>query len=280
MNTGNKDAVQWLQESRPQEALAALTEAIRAKPADSRLRVFMAQLLCVLGRWERALTQLDVAAEMDALAVPMKQVYGDAIRCEAVRADVFAGRRTPLVLGQPAQWLAQLIESLRLGAGGQMQAASDARQRAFDAAPALAGQLRTDEAERPFQWIADADMRLGPVLEAFVNGRYYWIPFEHLRRVQLEPPEDLRDAVWMPAHLDLQPQGETLALIPVRYPGSEGSDDGALALSRRTEWQEVYDNVWWGLGQRLLTTDDGSDHALMDLRDIRWQAAEAVAATD
>lgn len=280
MNTNSKDAAQWLQESRPQEALAALTEAVRAKPADSRLRVFMAQLLCVLGRWERALTQLDVAAELDALAVPMKQVYGDAIRCEALRADVFAGRRTPLVLGQPSQWLAELLESLRLAASGQAQAAEDARQRAFEAAPARAGLLRTDAAEASFEWIADADMRLGPVLEAFVNGRYYWIPFEHLRRVQLEPPEDLRDAVWMPAHLELEPQGETLALIPVRYPGSETSDDGALALSRRTDWQEVRTNVWWGLGQRLLSTDDGSDHALMDLREIRWQAADASADAD
>ena len=36
----------------------------------------------LLGQWERALNQLTVAAELDALAVPMKQVYGDAVRCE------------------------------------------------------------------------------------------------------------------------------------------------------------------------------------------------------
>lgn len=271
MNTQAKDAAQWLQESRPVEALAALTEAVRARPGESRLRVFMAQLLCVLGRWERALTQLDVAAELDALAVPMKQVYGDAVRCEAMRAQVFAGQRTPLILGEPPQWLAQLLESLRLHAQGQAQQAEALRQQAFAAAPTQGGTLQTDAGDTAFQWLADADMRLGPVLEAYVNGRYYWVPLQHVARVQLEPPEDLRDAVWMPAHLDLRPAGETLALIPARYPGSEGAPDGALALARRTEWLEAAPGVWHGLGQRVLATD-GGDHALMDIRSITLDA--------
>lgn len=275
MNTTPKDAAQWLQESRPVEALAALTEAVRARPGESRLRVFMAQLLCVLGRWERALTQLDVAAELDALAVPMKQVYGDAVRCEAMRAEVFAGQRTPLILGEPPQWLALLVESLRLSAQpGQTQQAEALRQRAFDAAPGQGGTLQTDAQQVPFEWMADADMRLGPVLEAFINGRYYWVPLEHVAKVQLEPPEDLRDAVWMPAHLDLRPAGETLALIPARYPGSEASEDGALALARRTEWLEAAPGVWHGMGQRVLATE-GGDHALMDIRTITLRAPAA-----
>ena len=37
---------------------------------------------------------------------------GDAIRCELLRAEVFAGQRTPMVFGQPDEWLALLIESL------------------------------------------------------------------------------------------------------------------------------------------------------------------------
>ncbi len=95
----------------------------------------MAQLLCVLGRWERALTQLDVAAELDALALPMKQVYGDAIRCEGLRAEVFAGRRTPLVLGEPPAWLALLIESLRLAGSGDAEQAEALRAAYFDDIP-------------------------------------------------------------------------------------------------------------------------------------------------
>lgn len=272
MSTPSKSAAEWLHEARPIEALFALTEEVRARPGDSRLRVFMAQLLCVLGRWERALAQLDIAAELDALAVPMKQVYGDAIRCEALRAEVFGGRRTPLVLGTPPPWLALLIESLRLVGTGDAARAEALRQLAFDEAPALAGRLEGEDSSETFQWIADADMRLGPVLEAFVNGRYYWVPFERLARLRLEAPEDLRDAVWMPAHLDLNPEGQTLALIPTRYPDSHVCDDGALALARRTEWTQVQPGVWWGLGQRVLATD-GGEHALMDLREVVLEAS-------
>lgn len=249
-------------------ALKALTSEVRAKPGDSKLRVFMAQLLCVIGQWERALNQLTVAAELDALAVPMKQVYGDAIQCEGLRADVFAGTRTPMIFGQPDQWLALLIESLMRQGRGETQLAEDLRQRAFEGAPASSGSI--DGA--PFDWLADADMRLGPVLEAFINGRYYWVPYARLAHIKLEPPEDLRDCVWTPAHLEFENGGETLALIPTRYEGSEKSSDGNLQLARKTEWRELRPEVWAGLGQRTLGSNEG-EFALMDVREILFDAA-------
>lgn len=254
----------------PAGALQALTQEVRAKPADSRLRVFLAQLLCVTGQWERALNQLNVAAELDALAVPMKQVYGEAIRCEGLRAEVFAGTRTPMVFGQPDEWLALLLESLLRRGRGEDTLAEDLRQRAFEGAPASAGRLDG----QPFEWLADADMRLGPVLEAYVNGRYYWVPFARLAQVKLEPPEDLRDCVWMPAHLQFENGGETLALIPTRYEGSEKSADGQLQLARKTEWRELTGEVWAGLGQRVLGSSE-AEHGLMDIREIVFEPAPA-----
>ncbi|RYZ01373.1 MAG: virulence protein SciE type [Comamonadaceae bacterium] len=256
------------------DALQALTQEVRAKPADSRHRVFLAQLLCVLGQWPRALNQLTVAAELDALAVPMKQVYGDAVRCEGLRAEVFAGTRTPMVFGEPLIGLALLIESMLRQGRGEPAMAEDLRQRAFDAAPASAGTIDGT----PFEWLADADMRLGPVLEAFVNGKYYWIPYARLAQVKVDPPEDLRDCVWLPAHLQFENGGESLALIPTRYPGTEQSTDGDLLLARKTEWRELHPEVWAGLGQRVFGSDAG-DHALMDVREIVFANAATSAAT-
>ena len=51
-------SAELLQAADPAGALQALSEEVRARPGDARLRVFMAQLLCVLGQWERALNQL------------------------------------------------------------------------------------------------------------------------------------------------------------------------------------------------------------------------------
>src|SRR5262245_319275 len=244
----------------PAAALAHLQEQVRAKPSDFKLRTFLFQLLCVLGQWERALNQLDVASNLDPTAIAMSQMYGDAIRCEAIRADVFAGKKSPMIFGQPDQWLALLIESLLVG---QSERSNELRARAFDEAPMTEGTIDG----KPFAWIADADSRLGPVLEAIINGRYYWLPFSRLLKIELEPPEDLRDVVWMPARLEFENGGASVALIPTRYAGSQNSPDGLIALARKTEWEEIGPDAHRGLGQRIIATDT-DEMPLMEIRTI------------
>jgi type VI secretion system protein ImpE len=112
-------------------------------------------------------------------------------------------------------------------------------------------------------------MRLGPVLEAVVNGRYYWVPFNRLSRVSIEAPADLRDVVWTPAHLLLENGGEAYALVPTRYAGTETRDDGALLLARKTRWEEPRPGTFCGVGQRVLSTDTG-EVSLMDVREISF----------
>ena len=259
----------------PRAALTQLTAAVRAKPADAPLRIFLAQLLCVLGQWERAHTQLNVLADLDKEAVPMRETVGHAIRCELLRAQVFAGKRTPMVFGQPDPWLALLLESLLQHGQGQAALAEDLAGRAFEAAPAVAGTLDGTA----FEWIADADSRLGPVLEACVNGRYYWVPFSRLAKVTFEAPADLRDCVWTPAQFLFHNGGETVALVPTRYVGSEASADGAICLARKTLWSDEGDDVQYGIGQRVLATDV-DEVPLMEIRSISLrQVAASEAAT-
>jgi type VI secretion system protein ImpE len=256
-------AEQSLRNGDPAAALAHLQEQVRAKPADPRLRIFLFQLLCVLGQWERALNQLDVASGLDTEALAMAKTYGDAVRCEAIRNDVFDGKKSPMIFGQPDQWLALLIESLLEAGRGAHARSQDLRTQAFEEAPSSAGDIDG----RPFAWIADADSRLGPVLEAVINGRYYWVPFVRLVKVQIEPPEDLRDIVWMPAHLQFGNGGESVALVPTRYAGSDDAADGLIALARKTIWEEMAPDIYRGLGQRIFATD-GEETPLMEVRTI------------
>jgi type VI secretion system protein ImpE len=259
----------------PAAALAQLQEQIREKPADAALRVFLFQLLCVRGEWERALNQLKVACGLDASALAMAQMYGEAVRCEAIRKDVFDGKKAPMVFGEPEQWLALLIESLLVGGRGDLSQSAELRARAFEEADTSSGDING----QPFEWVADADSRLGPVLEAVINGRYYWVPFSRLAQVKLEEPEDLRDLVWMPANLQFENGGEMLALIPTRYPGSEASDDGLIALARKTVWQEVAPDTHHGLGQRLIATDV-ADVPLLELRTLVVRAGSGAAGAE
>ena len=115
---------------------------------------------------------------------------------------------------------------------------------------------------------ADGDSRLGSVCEVIANGQYYWLPFESCSGIITEAPSDLRDLVWAPAELLLPNQGRVPALIPTRYPGTaESTADNAdqLRQSRGTEWIEHGEDVWFGLGQRVWTSDTG-EHPLLNTR--------------
>lgn len=256
-------AVDSLREGNLEECLRQLQDQVRGDPANAKHRIFLFQLLAVMGQWERALNQLNVAGELDAAALAMVQTYREAIRCEVLRGEIFAGKRLPLVLGEPEEWFALLLEAQHLQAQGLHEQARSLRERALGAAPATPGTI--DGA--PFAWIMDGDTRLGPVLEVVVNGRYYWVPFQRIRSVQVEPPEDLRDLVWMPAHFVWANGGEAAGFIPTRYPGSEGSADPDVRRARRTEWLEESGGAFSGLGQRMLCTDAG-EYPLMEVRSI------------
>ncbi len=262
-------AEQTVREGNPTAALAGLQDQVRSDPANAELRVFLFQLLSILGQWGRAMNQLNVAGELDDGTLAMVQTYREALNCERLRAEIFAGRHTPLVLGKPAQWVALVMEALKLSAEGRHAEAEALRGEAFETAPETAGTID----EQAFAWIADADMRLGPQLEVIVNGRYYWVPFERIREIHIEEPADLRDLVWMPAHFTWANGGEAVGLIPARYPGSESSDDPLIQMARKTEWVEQEGNLYTGLGQRLLATDT-DEFPLMDVRVITLDTAD------
>ncbi len=262
------DAREILRSGDPRGAFEQLKQEVRKAPRDVRLRTFLFQMFCVFGEWHRAVTQLSAAAELDAIALPMAQAYRAAIRCEIMRERVFAGSRAPTVFGDPADWMSLLIEANRLLAGGHSAQAAGLRDTAFEQAPAVAGTI--DGAR--FEWIADADPRFGPMLETLIDGKYCWVPFPTIARIDIEAPADLRDSVWMPAHFVWTNGGETLGFIPTRYPGSEKDPD--LALARRTDWVDRGDDWFTGLGQRMFATDIG-EHAVMDIRQILFDVPPA-----
>ncbi|TNJ42372.1 type VI secretion system accessory protein TagJ [Phaeobacter sp. B1627] len=260
-------AQEHLKESDPAAALTALQDEVRKDPSNAKLRIFLFQLLCVLGDWKRAVTQLKLSADMDSAATTMAQAYREAIICEVYRDKVFKGEKDPLIFGEPQEWLALLIQAQKAQATGNIQQAADIRARAFDAAPAVSGEINGTR----FDWIADADSRLGPVLEVIVNGRYFWMPFAQIETLELEEPADLRDSVWMAGTLTPKEGGALAVLVPARYPGSAEAG-GKAALGRETNWTDLGADTFSGLGQRVLATNV-EDVALMDLRLLKMDGS-------
>ncbi|MFK5949736.1 MAG: type VI secretion system accessory protein TagJ [Methylococcales bacterium] len=249
------------------DALQTVQQQVRSNPADPKLRVLLCQLQLILGQWDKARTQLDVLKELDPMSQFMVQTYQQVLVCEDIRRDVFAAKRSPIVFGEPEPWIALLLEALRVEVEGKVEAASKLRAEALEKATVISGSIDNE----CFEWIADSDSRLGPMLEAVVNGQYYWVPFHRLSLIQLTAPEDLRDFAWLPAQFVWANGGEAFGFIPSRYSGSEDSSDSFIQLARKTEWQEISPESYKGLGQRMMTTDK-NDYPLLDIREIKFNS--------
>lgn len=271
-------AQELLKQGKPAEALTALQDHVRKSASSAKERVFLFQLLSVLGRWDRALTQLNVAADLDKANEMMAKVCREALQCEALRAAVFKGEKSPLVFGEPEEWLGQMVQAAKLSGQGHAGAAAQMRAKALEAAPGVAGAItvaqvgadgKSKEKEEAFEWAADADSRLGPMIEAVIQGKYYWVPMHRIRLMTIEAPSDLRDVVWLPVSFTWTNGGSMVGLLFTRYPGSESSGDGPVQLARKTDWSDDGSGASIGIGQRTLMTDAG-DYPLLSVRSLRF----------
>jgi type VI secretion system protein ImpE len=261
------DAASHLKEGRLEESLAALMDAIRQKPEDHSLRVFLFQLASVLGQWDRSLTQLRLVETMNPETEWLGKAFQQVVQAEFVRSQVFAGKVAPLLFGEPEEWMGWFIQALKLAVNGNLAEAKTLREQALEAAPANPGGADG----RPFEWIMDADPRLGPFLEVIIGGSYYWVPFSRIRQIRTEKPKDLRDLVWIAANFTWSNGGEMAGHIPARYAGTELQSCNELKLARRTDWVSQSDGSQFGLGQRLLATDT-EDIPVLELRHLEFAA--------
>jgi type VI secretion system protein ImpE len=255
------DASELLRQGKLKESLEALQNQIRNDPSNPKLRVFLFQLLCVMGQWERALTQLAVAAEVDPKTLLMKEVCEKAVQCEALRKEIFAGKKMPLVFGQPQEWVGWMIQANQQSAQGHYREAQELRDKALEAAPAVAGHINASA----FEWVADADPRLGPILEAMIEGRYFWIPLQNINQIKIDKPVDLRDVVWAPANFVWSNGGAAVGFLFARYPGSDTYEDNLVKLGRKTEWIEQGGNFAVPVGQRLFATNE-AEYPMLEVR--------------
>ena len=256
-------AEQSIQSGNLADALTRLQSTIRDDPSNPSKRIFLFQLLCVKGDWERALTQLNVAAELDNNALLMAQTYRELLLCEGFRTQVFEGKRAPLVFGEPPPWIGLMVQALGLSAAGNGAGAKALVDEAFEKVATRSGTIDDQE----FDWMSDADMRIGPIIEAIINGKYYWVPIGAIAEMSLSAPEDLRDLVWLPTEFKWTNEGSSPGFIPSRYPGKDTLSDDQTALGRKTDWVDLGDDFFTGVGQKMFTTNE-ADYPILQTRHI------------
>jgi type VI secretion system protein ImpE len=227
------------------EAIQALTAEVRRNPLDSRNRIFLFELLCFAGDFDRGEKQLEVLAQGGGNAELGALFYRAALHAERERR-LFFHNKTYL---QSAEAVSHT-------------------------------QLSGTFNGKPFQTITDADPRIGPRLEVFLAGRYLWVPFEHIVSIQMQPPKRLRDLLWAPALVMNGPgfEGRDLGevIVPVLSPFTSTHPDDAVRLGRATVWEEQ-EGVEVPFGQKMLLIDD-EEIPLLELRKLECKAATKEAA--
>jgi type VI secretion system protein ImpE len=264
---GTEKVQEPMRSDRVAEEVSAIQARVRAFPDDSQAREKLFHLYCVTGQWDRAKTQLRTLSDLNKGVRKLAPLYDTLLQAESQRQAVLAGKAKPTIFGEPEEWIAWQVRILELLSRNEGASAAELRDKAWGAAPNSPGSIDGEA----FDWIADADGRLGPVLEAIVDGLYYWVPFIRIQSITMEQPKTLGDLVWARAVFQWRGGVGATGFIPVRYSGSETSGDGDIQLARKTEWIERPDGWTFGSGQRLFITSRGDkDYALLDARRIEF----------
>jgi type VI secretion system protein ImpE len=230
------NARELFQSGKLTEAVQALNAELRDNPTDIRRRTFLFELLCFTGEWDRAEKQLKVLADENQNTEMGAVLYLSAIHGEKVRHDTFKNRDYPSVPAADRDY---------------------------------AGSLNG----KPFEWIVDADPRVGSRLELFAAGAYLWIPFEHVESIEFEKPSKLRDLIWRPAIVRTGAAFKATelghVLVPVISPFSSQYPNDLVRLGRSTEWKEQEDGTAVPFGQKMFTVD-GEDIPILEIQKIEF----------
>ncbi|MGA2833242.1 MAG: type VI secretion system accessory protein TagJ [Terracidiphilus sp.] len=222
-------------EGKLREAIKALGDELRSNPLDVKRRTFLFELLVFAGEYDRAEKQLDVLAGANAGAAAGTLLYRSALHAERTRQAMFANHEAP---------------------------------------PTKPGTVYPGVWNgTAFSEFRDSDPRIGANLEVFLAGSYTWIPIHYLRRLEIEPPANLRDLMWARARVEtsadfrLQELGEVL--LPVLCPLSSRHEDETVQLGRESAWEpdEAHGEVPYGA--KILLIDE-VEVPLLEIRSVTW----------
>lgn len=256
------------QQGKLQEAIDAQIQAVKSKPADQALRLFLFELFAFAGEFDRARKQMDVLKfeEPELLAAAVN--YRNCLESEITRRKVFKEGVAPQFLKEPPEHMKLRLEALQQIRTGDLTGAKATLDRAEAVTPEAKGVLNG----KPFTSLRDWDDLFGPVLEVFAKGNYFWVPYEEIELIASNAPKFPRDLLWLPANLQLKdgPSGEVW--LPAIYPGSTETADPLVKLGRKTDLIEADGAPVRCVGLRTLFVDDG-DTTLLEIRQL--DAAEA-----
>jgi type VI secretion system protein ImpE len=248
-----------------QTAIAELTSKVKANPTDTQQRTFLFEMLLFAGDWERAERQIDVIGQQSMEAGLGVQIYHDNLKAERDRSRVFSEGIRPHFINEPPAHVGLHLDAINCLREGKIREAREKLDQAEQERPAFTGRLNG----QPFADFRDYNDLVGSVLELIVQGQYTWLPFEEIKRLEIDAPKSLRDLMWTPARIECIDGTNGEVYIPALYEGSGKHADEQVKLGRMTDWKDVGESLYIGCGLRLFLVD-GEDKALFDAKKIEF----------
>lgn len=249
-------------------AIADLTQNVKSRPSDNRLRTFLFELLCFAGEYERAELQLNVIGHQDEKTGIGIEIYRQLLKAEAARQRWFSEGLKPSFLVAPTSSSEVLLEGGNRLRGQQIGEATALLQQACQTSSGLSGLLNG----KPFSGFRDSDDRVGPVLELFMREQYMWLPYVQIKKITIPQPQKLRDLLWTQASLEVEDGSTGEVFLPVLYAGSHRESNDEIRLGRITEWRGLGDGLTGGVGQKTFLTDD-REVSILEIREIEFHRA-------
>lgn len=254
-NTIMSSAKELLESGKLHEAVKVMNEEVKRNPTDVQRRSLLAELLCIVGKLERADAQLEVILQQDMKAALGVALLRQLIRAETARRDFAAAGRLPEFIDVPSPYIKHYVEaSIHM-----REKRLDDAKRLLDLAEEERPRVKGTCNGRPFDDLRDLDDMTAGVFEVLTStGKFYWIPVERVRSIEFRKPERLRDLMWRRAAMSVAdgPDGEVF-LPATYYPNGTEPAEGAL-LGRITEWRGGNGAPIRGIGQVTFLVGDES----------------------
>ncbi len=233
------------------DAVELVKSHLKAVPTDKEARQLYIDLLILLGQYERADSQCNLAVNFALEDTMGFALLRNQLRAMAARDAWFADAAVPQFPQGPSDLDKAAI---RLGLAHKAGSATEAKA-ALEQLDALRG-------ERPMTWngkrvtdLRDLDDRIPHALEVIMTGGgYLWIDFAKIASVDIEPITRPRDLAFRRADLTLIDGASAPVLLPAIYRGTAG--DERLLLGRETRWVTENSGITTGRGQRCLLAGD------------------------
>lgn len=247
-------------------AIESALSTVKANPTNEGARIFLFELSCYSGDWERAERQLEVIGHQDINAAIGTLIYRQNFKAERDRLKFFADGLKPEFLSAPPDYVAGLLAAnnrLREGGG------AEARQLLDDVEehrPAISCVVNGET----YEDFRDYNDRTMCVFEVILKDNYMWLPMEQIDKIEFFKPKTLRDLYWIQANVEMANGTGGEMFFPALYANSWKSDNDQARLGRMTEWLDSGAEILTGEGTKMFWMD-GKDKSIFDLETIEFK---------